>query len=58
MNYHKLNLKNAKIYLLQFISSELSSQSGSKSQVQYDGMHFPLSHWNEFGPHETLVHLT
>jgi len=53
-----MSLKSIKIYLLQFISSELSSQSGSKSQVQYDGMHFPLSHWNEFGPHETLVHLT
>lgn len=47
-----------KSYLLQFNSSDPSSQSGSKSHIQYDGMHFPLLHWKELGPHETLVHLT
>lgn len=62
-NYQKLfiihdykKIVENKIYLLQLISSEPSSQSGSKSHFQYNGMHFPLLHWKEFGPQETLVH--
>ena len=39
------------IYLRQSISSELSVQSSSWSQVQICGIHFPFWHLNWSGPH-------